>query len=194
MHAVVFHRHAGRVRNRGTGADVPLGEIVSGRSARPGYVPGWPRIAVRRTGHAGVDAGLAEIFLSVGLDIAGVHLRAEEPLAGPTAFSGLAATRRLAAGNFAIARRADLRVLLGDVELLVLAAMDLSHARRAIPARLRNAAAGLRRLHPLRAGTVRAEKSSLGTRAKAGAMKRGFLPKAAVAHPRFLRLEETRSF
>ena len=42
------------------------------------------------------------------------------------------------------------------------------------PACLRNAAAGLRRIHPFCAGIVRAEKSSLGARAEAGALKRNF--------------------
>ena len=74
---------------------------------------------------------LAEILLSVCLDFAGADFRAGEPLAGPAAFSGMAAARRLAAGDFAVARRADLRVFLGDVELLVVAAMDLPHAGRA---------------------------------------------------------------
>ena len=48
-------------------------------------------------------------------------------LAGP-------ATRRLAAGGLSGAGGGHLRVLLGDVELLLLSEMDLSHAGRAVPA------------------------------------------------------------
>ena len=40
-----------------------------------------------------------------------------------------------------------------------------------LSARFRNAAAGLRRLHPIRAGIVRTEKSSLGAQPQAGALK-----------------------
>jgi hypothetical protein len=47
-----------------------------------------------------------------------------------------------------------LRVLLGDVELLLVSQMGLSHAGCAVPALVRDAAARLRRLCPLRARTV----------------------------------------
>ena len=67
----------------------------------------------------------------------------------------MAATRRLAAGAGAGPWRAPVRVFLGDVELLVVAEVDLPHAGREFPARLRDAAARLWRLRALCAGTVR---------------------------------------
>src|SRR5208282_2842092 len=138
------------------------GEIVSCRRADAGLAAGESGDAVHWPGHAGVDPALAEMLLSPRLDFTGIDPGTGKPLAGPPAFSGMAAARRLAAGDFAVAGGADLRIFLGDVELLVLAAMDLSHAGRAVPARLRHAAAGLWRLPPIRAGIVRAQKPALG--------------------------------
>src|SRR5690242_513023 len=121
--------------------------------------------AVYRIPDAGLDAALAEILLPVPLDFTGADSRTAEPLARAAAFSGMAAARRLATGDFAVGGCVDLRIFLGDVELLVVAAMDLSHAGREFSARLRNAIAGLRRLHSIRAGVVRVEKCSLVARA-----------------------------
>ena len=67
-------------------------------------------------------------------------------------------------------RRTGMRFLLGNVELLLVPEMDLSHLRRGIPVNFRNASAGLWRLHPVRAGTVYLEGLFLaqGTTACAG--------------------------
>src|ERR1039458_8072360 len=53
--------------------------------------------------------------------------------------------------------------------------MDLSHARRAVPARLRDAAARLWWLCPLRPGTVRAEELPLAPLAKAAIRGHGVI-------------------
>src|SRR5205807_6671310 len=65
--------------------------------------------------------------------------------------------------------RTGMRVLLGNVELLLVPEMDLSHPGRGILANFRNASAGLWRLHPLRAGTVHVEELFLAQRTTAGA-------------------------
>ena len=57
--------------------------------------------------------------------------------------------------------------LLGNVELLLVPEMDLSHPGRGILANFRNASAGLWRLHPLRAGTVHLEELFLAQRTTA---------------------------
>ena len=57
--------------------------------------------------------------------------------------------------------RAHLRILLGDVELLLLAEMDLPHTRSAIPPRVRNAVARVSRLHTIRSRVVRTKKFHL---------------------------------
>src|SRR5882724_866317 len=60
-----------------------------------------------------------------------------------------------------------MRFLLGNVELLLVPEMDLSHPGRGILANFRNASAGLWRLHPLRAGTVHVEELFLAQRTTA---------------------------
>src|SRR4029077_12350527 len=60
-----------------------------------------------------------------------------------------------------------MRFLLGNVELLLVPQMDLSHPGRGILANFRNASAGLRRLHPLRAGTLHLEGLFLAQRTTA---------------------------
>src|SRR5258708_6756229 len=60
-----------------------------------------------------------------------------------------------------------MRFLLGNVELLLVPEMDLSHPGRGILANFRNASAGLWRLHPLRAGTVHLEELFLAQRTTA---------------------------
>src|SRR5438874_9319356 len=62
-----------------------------------------------------------------------------------------------------------MRFLLGNVELLLVPEMDLSHPGRGIPANFRDASAGLWRLHPLRAGTVHVEELFLAQRTTARA-------------------------
>src|SRR5438046_10728955 len=60
-----------------------------------------------------------------------------------------------------------MRFLLGNVELLLVPEMDLSHPGRGILANFRDASAGLWRLHPLRAGTVHFEELFLAQRTTA---------------------------
>jgi len=60
-----------------------------------------------------------------------------------------------------------MRFLLGNVELLLVPEMDLSHPGRDILANFRNASAGLWRLHPVRAGTVHLEGLFLAQRTPA---------------------------
>ena len=62
-----------------------------------------------------------------------------------------------------------MRFLLGNVELLLVPEMDLSHPGRGILANFRNASGGLWRLHPLRAGIVRLEGFFLAQRTTARA-------------------------
>src|SRR5213595_3428776 len=110
-----------------------------------------------RTGNALRDAGLPENFLSGHLDFAGIHLRANQFLDRSAVFSEGTARGRLAHAHLAFAWRAGMWVLLGDVELLLVSQVDLSHPGPRIFANLRNAIAGLWRLHPVRAGAICAE-------------------------------------
>src|SRR5581483_5316628 len=117
--------------------------------ARCVFVPAvdWP-------GNVLHDADLAENFLSVNLDLTRSHFRADQLLDRTPVFAGATAHRRLAHSDLAGARRAGVRIFLGDVELLRLSQMDLPHPGPGLPADFRNAAAGLRRLHPLWLGVV----------------------------------------
>src|SRR6266568_4972281 len=94
-------------------------------------------------------------------------------MAWPPALFGRPQIRRLAASDFPFAGRPDLRLLLGNVELLFVSQMDLSHAGDTVPARVRNAAARIRRIHSLCAGAVRVEEFPLATRAAAAIVKSG---------------------
>src|SRR5207248_9637583 len=88
----------------------------------------------------------AEILLSACLDVAGVDFGTAEFLAGKRAFHGVLGTGGLAADRIAVGRGVDLRILLGDVELLFVAEVDLSHARGAVSGGIRDAAAWLWRV------------------------------------------------
>jgi len=112
-----------------------------------------------RRRYAAADAGLAEILLSACLDVAGVDFGTAEFLAGKRAFHGVLGTGGLAADRIAIGRGVDLRLLLGDVELLFVAEVDLSHAGGAVSGGIRDAAAWLWRVCAVCAGVVCIEKS-----------------------------------
>src|ERR1051326_2213473 len=61
-----------------------------------------------------------------------------------------------------------MRIVLGDVELLLVSQMDLSHPGIGFLANIRDAVAGLWRLHPVRAGVVCAKEFDLAERSAAG--------------------------
>jgi len=75
--------------------------------------------------------------------------------------------RRLAYRPFAGIGRADLRLLLGDVELLLVSEMGLSHPGHGVFAHFRDALARLWRLHPIRSGTLRVKEFLLADRTAA---------------------------
>ena len=112
-----------------------------------------------RRRYAAADAGLAEIFLPVCLDVAGVDFGTAQFLAGKRAFHGVLGTGGLAADRIAVGRGVDLRLFLGDVELLFVAEVDLSHAGGAVSGGIRDAAAWLWRVRAVCAGIVCIEKS-----------------------------------
>jgi len=68
------------------------------------------------------------------MDVAGVDIGAGESLVGTGTFPGVFGGRGLAADYFALDWGVNLRVLLGDVELLFVAEMGLSYARDAVSA------------------------------------------------------------
>jgi len=117
------------------------------------------RVLFSRSRNAAADGHLAEILLSVCLDVAGVDIGTAESLVGTRAFHGIFETRGLAAGRVAIGWGVDLRIFLGDVELLFVAKVDLSHAGGAVFARVRDAATWLWRVRAVCAGVVCIEKS-----------------------------------
>ena len=112
-----------------------------------------------RRGNAAADAGLAKILLSVCLDVPGLDSGTAEFLAGKRAFHGVLGTGGLAADRVAIVWGVDLRLFLGDVELLFVAEVDLSHAGGAVSGGIRDAAAWLWRVRAVCAGVVCIEKS-----------------------------------
>src|SRR6266567_8086960 len=124
-----------------------------------------------RTGNALRDAGQPKDFLSIHLDCAGIHLRANQLLDRSAVFSEGIARGRLAHAHLAVAWRAGMWVLLGDVELLLVSQVDLSHPGRGVFANLRNAVAGLWRLHAVRAGAICTEEFCLAKRTAAGAAR-----------------------
>jgi len=87
-----------------------------------------------RSRNAAGNAGLAEILLPVGLDVACFDIRTAELLVGKRAFHGIFGAGGLAADRVAVGWGADLRIFLGDVELLFVAEVDLSHVRGAVSA------------------------------------------------------------
>ena len=90
------------------------------------------RVLFSRRRNAAADGRLAEILLSVCLDVAGVDIGTAESLVGTRAFHGIFGTGGLAADRVAIGWGVDLRIFLGDVELLFVAEVDLSHAGGAV--------------------------------------------------------------
>ena len=68
------------------------------------------------------------------MDVAGVDFGAGELLVRKGTFPGVLGGRGLAANSFALDWGVNLRGLLGDVELLFVAEMGLSHARDAVSA------------------------------------------------------------
>src|SRR5213079_3582299 len=99
------------------------------------------------------------MLLSVCLDVARVDIGTAESLVRKRAFHGIFGTGGLAADRVAIGLGVDLRILLGDVELLFVAEVDLSHARGAVSGGIRDAAAWLWRVRAVCAGVVCIEKS-----------------------------------
>ncbi len=116
-------------------------------------------LLLSRRRNAAADAGLAEILLSVCLDVAGVDIGTAELLVGKRAFHGILGTGGLAANHIAVGWGVDLRIFLGNVELLFVAEVDLSHAGGAVSACIRDAAAWLWRVRAVCAGVVCIEKS-----------------------------------
>lgn len=68
------------------------------------------------------------------MDVAGVDTGAGESLVGTGTFPGVFGGRRLATDYLALDWGVNLRLLLGDVELLFVAQMGISHTRRAVSA------------------------------------------------------------
>src|SRR2546425_5246163 len=83
------------------------------------------------------------MLLSVCLDVARVDIGTAESLVRKRAFHGIFGTGGLAADRVAIGWGVDLRIFLGDVELLFVAEVDLSHAGSSVPTCIRDAAAWL---------------------------------------------------
>src|SRR5205814_6039123 len=107
-----------------------------------------------RRRYAAADAGLAKILLSVCLDVPGLDSGTAEFLAGKRAFHGVLGTGGLADDRIAVGGGVDLRLFLGDVELLFVAEVDLSHAGGAVSGGIRDAAAWLWRVCAVLAGDV----------------------------------------
>src|SRR5439155_15925483 len=97
---------------------------------------------------------LAALFLSVCVGCGIFDPGTCQYTFGTPAPVRITAARRLASNRRFIDRSAHLRLFLGNVELLLIPKMDLSHARGRIPAHFRNAAAGLFWLPPVRVGAL----------------------------------------
>ena len=117
------------------------------------------RVLFSRNRNAAADGGLAKILLSVYLDVARVDIGTAESLVRKRAFHGIFGTRGLAADRVAVNGGVDLRIFLGDVELLFVAEVDLSHAGGPVFACIRDAATWLWRVRAVCAGVVCIEKS-----------------------------------
>ena len=117
------------------------------------------RVLFSRSRNAAADGGLAEILLSVCLDVAGVDIGTAESLVRKRAFHGIFGAGGLAADCVAIGWGVDLRIFLGDVELLFVAEVDLSHAGGPVFACIRDATTWLWRVRAVCAGAVCIEKS-----------------------------------
>jgi len=109
-----------------------VGRAVHFWTTGSGYCGIGTRVLFNRRRNAAADRGLAEILLPVCLDVAGVDIGTAESLAGTRAFHGIFGTGGLAADRVSIGWGVDLRIFLGDVELLFVAEVDLSHAWGAV--------------------------------------------------------------
>src|SRR5215208_7112550 len=153
---LLLHRHACRVRNGRARALCGMDAPPIRRTAPEAHAARPARDARRRPGYGRAldDSTGALLPVSVGLGLlsGGTDQRmARSPLA-----CEVPGARGLAARGGASCRRAGVRLLMGDVELLVLSEVDLPYSRRRVPAHLRDAALGLHRLSALRAGALRA--------------------------------------
>src|SRR5207302_616198 len=115
---------------------------------------------------------------------AGFHFGTDQLLDGAALFPGTIAGGRLAHGDLALGWRAGVQFFLGDVELLLVPKMDLSHTRSWFFADFRDADTRVWRLHSVRAGAVCAEEFPLAKRAAAGGgrSRRGPLTHAPSNH------------
>ena len=108
------------------------------------------------------------MLLSVCLDVARVDIGTAESLVRKRAFHGIFGTGGLAADRVAIGWGVDLRIFLGDVELLFVAEVDLSHAGSSVPTCIRDAAAWLWRVRAVCAGVVCFKESFVARGAQGG--------------------------
>ncbi|CAA9481985.1 MAG: hypothetical protein AVDCRST_MAG12-1564, partial [uncultured Rubrobacteraceae bacterium] len=155
-HPLLLHGDAGRLRDGGVGALRGL-DAPPLRRAAPGTHACRPaRDARHRPRHGRPLDELSHVLLPVFVGIGLLPRRADKRLARTPLAAGVPGARGLAARRGPGPRRARLRLLLGDVELLVLPEVDLPHPRGRVPARLRDAPPGLSRLPALRAGALRA--------------------------------------
>ena len=136
-----------------------MGRAVHFWTPGSGHCAIGTRVLFSRNRNATADGGLAEILLSVCLDVARVDIGTAESLVGKRAFHGIFGTGELAADRVAIGWGVDLRIFLGDVELLFVAEVDLSHAGGPVFACIRDATTWLWRIRAVCAGVVCIEKS-----------------------------------
>ena len=92
LHDFLLHRHAGGLRDGRTGRQFPLGAALCLRPAPAANAGPQPRLVPQRRGHADPDARLAEVLLSLCLDLARVDPGAAELLAGPPALPATSGT------------------------------------------------------------------------------------------------------
>ena len=109
-----------------------MGRAVHVQTPGSGHCGIGTSVLFSRNRNAAADGGLAEMLLSVCLDVARVDIGTAEPLVGKRAFHGIFGAGGLAANRVAIGWGVDLRIFLGDVELLFVAEVDLSHAGGAV--------------------------------------------------------------
>ena len=138
-----------------------MGRAVHFWTPGSGHCAIGTRVLFSRNRNAAADGGLAEILLSVCLDVPGVDIGTAESLVGKRAFHGIFGARGLAADRVAIGWGVDLRIFLGDVELLFVAEVDLSHAGGPVFACIRDATTWLWRVRAVCAGVVCIEKFSV---------------------------------
>src|ERR1051326_2349841 len=146
-----------RVRNCRADAELHLDATFRFRAAHSTDTLNVCQLVRRRPCDVSGNADLAENFLSIRLDFTGLCFRADKLLEWATVLSERAESRRLAHCHIALTWRADLWSVLGDVELLFISQVDLSHPLARILAHIRNAAARIWRIRSIRAGAVCAE-------------------------------------